>query len=179
MLKGKLITLRLIRESDLADLYKFHTDIQSRGEYFPVGVISEPKFRERYAENGFWDKEEGMLLIADLEDKIIGHIEFFRTVLYLDEFELSYQIYSKDYSGKGIATESVNLLTGYIFNNKKINRIRLIIHPDNIASIKVADKCGYYHESTAREIWFHKGSYNDVEVYVMLRDQFNDLNKNG
>lgn len=173
MLKGETITLRTVRESDLEQLYDFHQDIANRGQYFPIGVMPEPIFRNRFANTGFWEKEEGMLLIVDADDVIVGHIEFFQTVSYLDELELSYHIYSKEHTGKGIATEAVNLMTGYLFSRKKNNRIRLIIHPDNLASQKVAQKCGYAHEGTARGAWYHNGRNHDVEVFALLRNEYN------
>jgi hypothetical protein len=37
-----------------------------------------------------------MLVIASPGDSILGHIEFFKTVNYLDEFELSYQVYDPE-----------------------------------------------------------------------------------
>jgi RimJ/RimL family protein N-acetyltransferase len=90
----------------------------------------------------------------------------------LDELELSYHIYSSDHAGKGIATEAVKLLTGYLFDRLKYNRIRLIIHPDNAASKRVAEKCGYKFEGTARGAWFHKGRNHDVDVFALLRDEY-------
>ena len=89
MLKGRSITLRPVRDSDLEKLYVFHTDIQNRGEYFPRGILSQPAFQKQFQESGFWDKEEGMLLIVNPADEILGHIEFFKTVNYLEEYELS------------------------------------------------------------------------------------------
>jgi RimJ/RimL family protein N-acetyltransferase len=177
MLKGETITLRLVHESDLEQLYLFHQDIENRGQYFPLGVIPEPIFHQRFAKTGFWEKEEGMLLIVNDEDVILGHIEFFQTVSYLDELELSYHIYASKNAGKGIATEAVKLMTGYLFGRNKHNRIRLIIHPENLASRRVAEKCGYIHEGTARGAWYHNGQNHDVEVYALLRKDFN--NKEG
>jgi ribosomal-protein-alanine N-acetyltransferase len=37
--------------------------------------MSEPAFRQRFAETGFWEKTEGMLLILTPADEIVGHIE--------------------------------------------------------------------------------------------------------
>jgi len=172
MLKGERIALRLVHESDLNLLYKLHQDIANRGSYYPIKIMAEPVFQKRYRETGFWEDDDGSLLIVDDEDEVIGHIEFFRTVPYLDELELSYQIYTSDQRGKGIATEAVGLMTGYLFDTKKNNRIRLIIHPDNVASRRVAEKCGYKHEGTARGAWFHRGRNQDVEVYALLRDEY-------
>jgi RimJ/RimL family protein N-acetyltransferase len=110
-----------------------------------------------------------MLLIVNDSDEILGHIEFYQTVAYLDELELSYQLYSPEYQGRGIASDAVKLMTRYLFDRKKFNRIRLIIHPDNVASKRVAAKCGYQYEGVARGAWFHRGRSHDVEVYARLR----------
>lgn len=170
MLSGKSITLRPVHASDLEMLYDFHTDIQNRGEYFPRGILSEPAFQKQFHEDGFWGKDDGMLLIINASDEILGHIEFFKTVNYLDEYELSYQIYSPEHRGKGAATEAVILLVRYLFESKRVNRIRLVIHPDNLASRRLAEKCGFQHEGTARGAWYNKGKHHDVVIYSILHD---------
>ncbi len=169
MLKGSVITLRTVREHDLDRLYEFHHDIENRGDYFPKGVLSEAVFKHRFQETGFWEKNEGMLLIVNDTDEILGHIEFFQTVTYLDELELSYQVYNSEHRGRGVASEAVALMTGYLFDRMKHNRIRLIIHPDNLASKRIAEKCGYQFEGLARGAWFNQGRNHDVAVYALLR----------
>jgi RimJ/RimL family protein N-acetyltransferase len=170
MLKGKLIALRPVHDSDLEKLYDFHVDIQNRGDYFPRGILSQPAFQKGFQENGFWSKEDGMLVIVNSADQILGHIEFFKTVNYLDEFELSYQIYDAEQRGKGVMTEAVIMMVKYLFETKQMNRIRLVIHPDNAASQRLAEKCGFTHEGTARGAWYNKGRHNDVEIYSILHD---------
>jgi RimJ/RimL family protein N-acetyltransferase len=169
MLKGEIIHLRLVREGDLDRLYQFHLDISNRGDYFPIGVQPEPAFKGAFQETGFWGDKEGLLLIVNEQDEILGHIEFYQTVAYLDELELSYQLYSTEHQGQGITTDAVKLMTRYLFDRKKFNRIRLIIHPDNAASKRVAEKCGYQFEGISRGAWFHRGRNHDVEVYARLR----------
>ncbi len=168
MLKGKAITLRLVRDSDLDQLYAYHLDIDNRGNYFPRGVLSQPNFRKQFEGNGFWEQDDGMLVIVSPTDEILGHIEFFKTVSYLDEYELSYQLYATEQRGKGVTTEAVNLLVRYLFESKRVNRIRLVIHPDNRASRRLAEKCGFKHEGTARGAWYNKGRHQDVEIYAIL-----------
>jgi [ribosomal protein S5]-alanine N-acetyltransferase len=170
MLTGKSITLRPVRETDIDQLHTFHLDIDNRGKYFPRGVLSQPAFRKEFQETGFWSKEDGMLVIVSPTDEILGHIEFFKTVNYLDEFELSYVVYAVDQRGKGIATEAVNILVRYLFETKRMNRIRLVIHPENRASRRLAEKCGFRHEGTARGAWYNKGKHQDVEIYAMLHE---------
>jgi [ribosomal protein S5]-alanine N-acetyltransferase len=170
MLKGKSITLRPVRETDIDQLYAYHIDIDNRGDYFPRGILSQPAFRKQFEENGFWSKEDGMLVIVSPGDEILGHIEFFKTVNYLDEYELSYQLYAPEHRGKGVTTEAVHLLVRYLFETKRVNRIRLVIHPENRASRRLAEKCGFKHEGTARGAWYNKGKHQDVEIYAILHD---------
>lgn len=168
MLKGKSLTLRPVREIDLDQLYAYHIDIDNRGDFFPRGILSQPAFSKQFQETGFWSNEDGMLVMVSPDEEILGHIEFFKTVNYLDEYELSYQVYAPEQRGKGITTEAVNLLVRYLFEAKRINRIRLVIHPDNLASRRIAEKCGFKHEGAARGAWYHKGAHRDVEIYAIL-----------
>jgi RimJ/RimL family protein N-acetyltransferase len=170
MLKGKSIILRPVRESDLDLLYAYHVDIDNRGDFYPRGIRSQPAFRKQFQETGFWSKDDGSLVIVSPQDEVLGHIEFFKTVNYLDEYELSYLVYAPEQRGKGVATEAVQLLVRYLFETKRVNRIRLVIHPDNVASRRLAEKCGFRHEGTARGAWYNRGRHRDVEIYAILHD---------
>jgi len=78
-------------------------------------------------------------------------------------------IYGSENTGRGVATEADRLLTGYLFDRKQHNWIRLIIHPGNQASRRVAEKSGYTFESLSRGAWFHRGRNHEVEVWALLR----------
>lgn len=170
MLEGDAVRLRLVREDDLPVLHAFEEDISNRGDYFPLGVSSLPRLRQRFAEDGLWSPKEGTLVIEAGDGELLGHIEYFSTVAYLDEIELSYLIYSAAHRGRGVATEAVRLLSEYLFARTKVNRLRLVIHPGNEASRRVATKSGYTLEGLARGAWYHRGRHHDVEVWSLLRD---------
>jgi [ribosomal protein S5]-alanine N-acetyltransferase len=168
VLIGERVQLRLIREADLPVFTSAHQDIRNRGAYFPLGVLSESVLRRRFAENGFWDRGEGTLLIWH-EDEIVGHIEFFTPVNYWDAFELSYQLYDERHSGHGYTTEAVQLLVDYLTAAKKQHRIHLVIVPDNEPSRRIAEKCGFVLEGTVRGAFFTGGRNHDVLLYSLLR----------
>jgi RimJ/RimL family protein N-acetyltransferase len=169
VLNGRSVTLRPVREADLDALYDAHTDIGNRGRFFPLGIMSETAFRRDFAEHGFWQRTEGMLLIQTPEREIAGHIEFFRPVSYWDAFELSYQLYDDRFAGHGLVTEAVQLLVDYLFSAKKEHRIHLVIAPENAASRRIAEKCGFVLEGTARGAFFNDGRNQDVMIYSLLR----------
>lgn len=169
MLRGASVTLRQVRESDLDAFYDAHTDVASRGRYYPLGVLSQSAFRKEFAEHGFWQKTEGTLLVVTTDGEVAGHVEFFRPVGYWDAFELGYQLHGDRFAGRGLVTEGVQLLTDYLFGAKKEHRLQLVIVPENAASRRVADKCGFVLEGTARGAFFHDGRNQDVLLYSLLR----------
>ena len=169
MLTGKKVLLRPMREADVDAAYAAHLDIANRGAYFPLGVRSEPAFRRDFAETGYWEREEGMLLIIGSDGELAGHIEFFKPVAYWDAFELSYQLYDADLAGRGYVSEAVQLLVDYLFGAKKQHRIHLVIVPGNAASRRVAEKCGFVLEGTVRGAFFNAGRNHDVLLYSLLR----------
>lgn len=168
MLTGKSICLRPVLEKDLDLLYSFHIDIKNRACFFPRGILSQTAFCKLFQDSGFWDSGRGMLLINQ-KNEILGHVEWFKTVAYLDEIELSYHVYDSKHRAKGFATEAVNLLIRYLFENKPTNRIRLMIHPENVASKRLVEACGFKCEGISRGAWFHQGTHHDVEVFALLR----------
>ena len=163
------VTLRPVQAADLDRLYRAHIDIANRGAYFPLGVRSEPDFQREFAETGLWQREEGTLLIVDRDEELAGHIEFFKPVSYWDAFELSYQLYDERFAGRGYVTEAVQLLVDYLFATKKQHRIHLVIVPENAASRRIAEKCGFALEGTVRGAFFNDGRSQDVVLYSLLR----------
>src|SRR4029453_12574330 len=169
MLTGDKVVLRPVRERDLAAFIDAHTEIANRGEFFPLGVQSEPVLRRTYAAPGLREGDGGTLLIWNRDDVMVGHIEFFRPVNYWDAYELSYQLYAQEHAGQGYTSEAVRLLVDYLFGAKKVNRISLVIVPENAPSRRIAEKCGFQLEGTARGAFFNGGRSVDGLIYSLLR----------
>jgi [ribosomal protein S5]-alanine N-acetyltransferase len=171
MLRSGLLHLRPVQQRDLDELYRQFNTLEHRGAYFPMGLQSEPVFRRRFEETGFWSKNEGMLLMAGTHDEVVGEIEYYPITDYLTGFELSYLIFGTEHHGKGYATDAVTLMTRYLFAQHRIERVQLNIHPDNAASRRVAEKSGYILESVMRQCWFNNGRFHDLEIWAMLREE--------
>lgn len=169
MLTGERVVLAPVREADLPAFYEAHIDIRNRGAYFPLGVMSEPELRARFAKTGFWERDEGTLLIRNRDGRLVGHIEFFMPVSYWNAFELSYQLYDDAHAGHGYTTEAVQLMVDYLFATKLRHRIHLVIVPDNAASKRIAEKCGFTYEGRVRGAFFNAGRNHDVDLYGLVR----------
>lgn len=169
MLKGEIITLRPVREADLDKLRELDLDLDSRGDYWPLSIMSEALYRREFQDTGFWREDFGRLLMIDADGEIIGETMYFKTVQYMDEIEIGYRLFGKNHWGKGATTEALGLLTRYLFDSKNVNRIRLCIDVENAGSIKVAQKGGYKHEGTMRGCMYHRGRHHDMELYAITR----------
>jgi len=169
MLKGAIVTLRPVRESDLEQLYEFDLDMDSRGDYWPLNIMSQVAYNREFQETGFWAENFGRLLMEDKTGKVIGEILFFKTVQYLDELEIGYRLFGKNHWSKGATTEALRLFTTYLFETRKNNRIRLCIDSGNTGSRRVAEKAGYTHEGTQRGAMFNRGTYHGMELYAVVR----------
>ena len=84
MIRGEKINLRVTQEKDLETLFELWSDIENRGNFFPIFLPSEPQFKKEFQETGFWDKETGRLVITDKDDRILGGIWYYKSVPYFD-----------------------------------------------------------------------------------------------
>lgn len=70
--------------------------------------------------------------------------------------------------GRGLATEAVRLLAGWAFDVLGLVRLEMFIEPDNFASQRVAERCGFTREGLLRSRWVSKGQRRDSIVYGLL-----------
>ncbi len=170
MLKGEVVTLRPIEESDLETLYRLQLNVEARGEFFPRWPQSLPQLRKQFQEDGMFTTESGALVMVDNSTgAIVGELFYFPTVQYMQELEIGYIVFDTSVRGRGYTTEALRLMTRFVFETKMVGRIRLVIATDNKASRRVAEKAGYHHEGTMRGGWFNAGRWLDGELYAITR----------
>jgi RimJ/RimL family protein N-acetyltransferase len=171
MLRGKMIRLRTVRETDLDRLYALLTDIAHRGDFVPLRIPAEATFKRRFHETGFWSEDYGRFLIVNATEEIVGSIWFSKSIPYFDGLEIGYVVFAPQHRGQGIMTEALSLCTDYLFQSTKIHRVQLIIAEGNIASERVAQKCGFTYEGMARQAMFTRGRHHDMKLYSLLRHE--------
>jgi len=175
MIRGRAINLRVIRESDLETLLDLENDLTRKGDYLPHRLVAESAFRRQLEETGFLTEEVGRLLIVDGEDRIIGTAGYFRPAHYIDGYEVAYSVYEPVRRGRGIATEAAGLLIGWLFSTKKIARLQAAVLLDNSASRKVLERNGFRLEGVMRKATFIQGKSMDIELWSLLREEWEEL----
>ncbi|MDD5418641.1 MAG: GNAT family N-acetyltransferase [Methanomicrobiaceae archaeon] len=88
-----------------------------------------------------------------------------------DRAELGYWI-GRPYWNRGYATEAVGAIIGYGFQELGLNRIHALHFSRNTASGRVMQKVGMAHEGRLRQHVRKWGVYEDVEVYGVVREEY-------
>ncbi|MBL0737442.1 GNAT family N-acetyltransferase [Flavobacterium sp. GN10] len=101
------------------------------------------------------------------DSKLIGIIGYYRMQPENYRAEIGY-ILSPNHHGKGIVTEAVNQLIKYGFESLKLHSIEAVIDPENYASEKVLQKCGFVKEAHLKEVEFWDGKFIDKVIYSLL-----------
>jgi len=106
-----------------------------------------------------------------LKGEFIGNISIFNISLEHQSGEIGYWITS-DMAGNGIVTEAVKIIEKEVFSNWQFNRIQLTCDPENIASIKVAEKCGFSLEGLKRKDFFspYFNQFRDTLIFSKLKE---------
>ena len=81
--------------------------------------------------------------------------------------ELGYVIHPAA-RGRGVATQTLRLLTDWAFAELDPARLELLISVDNEASKRVAQRNGYTYEGTLRGLYFKQDTWEDTEMWSKL-----------
>ena len=96
--------------------------------------------------------------------RLIGYCGFFsQQINEQQEIEVGYRL-ATAYWGRGLATEAALATRDYAFNQLGLTRLISIIEPENIRSIRVAEKIGMRHEKDL--------SFGDIPVRIYAIQKF-------
>ena len=142
-LKTTRLRLRLFTHDDLQIMYRLSTDPDVI-KYADKPARDMAEVKQRLEEGPLADyKKYGYGRFA-VELKETGEVIGFCGVKYLPEIDLSevgYR-YLKEYWGRGIGTEAAGVCVEFARDDLKIKKLIALIVPENIASIRVAEKLG-------------------------------------
>lgn len=175
VVKSERLVLRGPKQKDIEPILAIFNDDEVLKYYGVLPYDSEEKaqkqidwFRELH------DKQTGLRWVITLrgEDTYIGDVGFYDYEARHDRAEIGY-ILSKKHWGNGIMSEAINAALNYGFNNLMLNRVQALIDPRNNASKRVAEKQGFRYEGTYREYEKEHGLYIDLDLYSLLRREWN------
>lgn len=139
------LSLRPLREDDAEELSRIFSDpavVQYSGGRSPTLEQVREGIRQHISEH-YRDHGYG-LLAAELRDtgEIVGRVGFLETEIdETGDAELHYHLAPAAW-GNGLATEAARAVLEWGFEQGRLGRVVAVIHPENLASRRVAEKCG-------------------------------------
>ena len=176
MIESTLLTSRLkLRLITHADLQFIH-DLLSHEETDRYNALGIPEsFEDTISIVIPWIHDNQEMIIFNrtwiVEDTIDNHkVGLFGLKLSRDQYRRG-EVWCKchpDYWNKGYATEALNRVLDFGFDNCNLHRIQAGCAVDNKASIRVLEKVGMIREGRGRQILPLKSGWTDNFEYSIL-----------
>ncbi len=144
MIETPRLILRHFAESDLDALARLMANPDFMR--FSSGVFTREETEHLLVDRVIAPARAGLpsqfALILREEDRLLGYCGFFRqSVDEVEEIEIGYRL-DPAYWNRGLATEAARAVRDYAFEVLRLERIISLIHPENHASRRVAEKNG-------------------------------------
>lgn len=174
VLETKRLRLRKIEGSDANSIFNYLSDPEVMKYY---GLEPFKSLDDAHAEISWYQdilKEQtgirwGITLKND--EKVIGSCGFLNTVSNHFRTDIGFEL-SKQYWGQGIASEAMNAIIEYAFQQTDIQRIQALIEPLNKASQKMVERAGFLQEGLLRKYEYTCGKFDDLYMYGLLKEEY-------
>jgi RimJ/RimL family protein N-acetyltransferase len=172
MLAGRLVTLRPLCTADRATSVCWRNDPEIRdnvlGYRFPITEEMEADWIDAVLK----DQSRSRVVLA-IEDNADGVLVGFGYLNSIDWFarnaEFGILIGARERQGRGLAEETLRLITGYAFETLNLHKIYLRVVAFNERALTLYSRFGFIEEGRQREQAFQRGAYHDVVLMGLLR----------
>ena len=170
ILETERLILRRVLPSDVKEMFELRSNPETM-KYIPRPLLTnhEEALAHIQMMEDKIETNEGINWAITLkgDDKMLGVIGHYRIKPEHYRAEVGYMILP-EYHGKGITTEAVQCVVDYGFNTMQLHSIEGVIDPENEASQRVLQKCGFVKEAHFKENEFYDGKFIDAVIYSKL-----------
>lgn len=163
-LETENLNLREIIGGDAKGIFEMFSD-EEMLKYQGLPPMQSPEDADDYV---MWTKEsynKKSFVRWAIEEKTTNKFIGLIGMYYFNEKELKAEVsynLNKNYWGRGLMKEALSAIRFYMFNTINLKRIEAEIDPNNLTSIKLAEKLG-----------FEKGELNENRVlYIVSKDNY-------
>ncbi len=101
-------------------------------------------------------------IVEKNSDRHIGNIKL-GPINWIHRFgDIGIMLGDKSSHGKGYGTEAVELVTRFAFETLNLRKVTASCYSNNIGSIRIFQKSGFFEEGRRKEQYFSEGSYVDL-----------------
>ena len=168
------LILRPVRMADAEDMFEYSRDPEVARHVLWDAHRSIHQTRDyiRYLIRQYRNAAPGTFAIVLRETgRVIGTIGFMWVQTDNRSAEVGYSL-SRAYWNRGIMSEALREVVNFGFLELKLNRIEAQHECSNPASGRVMVHAGMRHEGTLRQRIYNKGRFVDVELYAILRSDW-------
>ncbi|MDK2913602.1 MAG: [ribosomal protein S5]-alanine N-acetyltransferase [Thermococcaceae archaeon] len=164
IISGRKVFLSVPTKEDMKKAWLWYNDRDVRR------YLSHPEAIFFYEDEMEWyeslrrekHKERVFSVIENSSESLVGFVGLHQIDMYNRHAELGYFI-SKEFWGRGYATEAVRLALLYAFNWLNLRKVYARVYESNLASIRVLEKNGFVLSGR-----LHKHEYIPEEGFVDL-----------
>jgi RimJ/RimL family protein N-acetyltransferase len=161
------LTLRPLQPTDAEVLHRIYQS-EDVLQYFPNPTPPALEKVQRFlaGQQAHWEKYGygNWGILPEGEKEIVGWAGL-QFLLELNETEVGFLL-DRPFWGKGYATEAALASLRFGFENFSLDHIIALVHPDNLASRRVIEKCGMIYVETlslwGMELMRHKIGYPPI-----------------
>ena len=174
IIETERLMLRQVTPADAADMFDYLSD---QDVVKPMGLDPFETAKDVWDEikwyTSIYEEGSGIRWGITLKNssKVIGSCGFLNRIPKHYRAEVGYEI-SKDYWGKGIASEALEAVVKYGYHHLQLERIEALIEPANVASQKLVEKQGFLKEGLLRHYEFARGKFDDLYMYSIIKADF-------
>ena len=139
------ITLRALEPDDVELLYRWENDTaiwRVSNTHTPLSKFMLANYIKS-TNSDIWECKQLRLVIETLEGKPVGTVELFDFDPYHSRAGVGIMVYEPSERGKGIATQTLELLITYALNELGLTQLYANIAQSNQASIHLFEKLGF------------------------------------
>ncbi len=168
-IEGGTVVLRPFAADEIGPTVQAWTSFTD--SVLPPGTVNPERFRKRLTRSGrFW---RGFLDLAiEADGRLIGELQARRRpaqTLPPGAVELGIVIHDPADRGRGIGSEAVALLTGWLFRSGEAERAQLSTDVGNAAMRRVAENLGFALEGVMRGFMPTSSGRVDYALYAVTR----------
>lgn len=122
------------------------------------------------------DNETAELFEIHLQenDKLVGIVDLHAIDTYNRRCYVNCTIGDRDYAGRGLDTEALELVLDYCFNRKELKKVATTAFDFNTSWIENVENLGFQREGVLRKHVLKRGEYRDKLIYSLLREEYRD-----
>ena len=174
MLVGEKVYLRFLEKEDLDRRVKWINDpdiSDTLGFDFPAGLSKT----NSWFQNTLMDSSRlNFSMVEKDKERLIGMAGFLGIDRKNRNAEFYITIGEKDFWGKGIADEVVELLLEYAFIELGLEKVYLHTFKYNKRAGRVYERNGFTQEGVFRKHIWKKGELRDIVYYSILKDEWSE-----